>query len=90
MRALAWISLIAWTAILAATDLVFATCEFDCQDSGVIQGMFLLALLAPAGALGTRYLLRAGLSDWSRRALLVLGVAAAALIAWLVIIFIGV
>jgi hypothetical protein len=90
MRALAWISVTAWVALLAAADWILATCEFDCQDSGAIQGLLLLAVLAPAVAVGARNLVRTGLSTWKRRALLALGGAAAALIAWLVAIFIGI
>jgi hypothetical protein len=89
-RAVAWISLVTWTTILAATDWVLATCDVDCSDSGALQGVMLLTVLAPAVAIGASYLVRSGPSAWSRGALLVLGGACAALIALLVIIFIGV
>jgi hypothetical protein len=88
MRALAWFALTVWAAVLAATDLLLATCRYDCSDSGAVQGLLLLALLAPAVVIATRKLLRTGLDAWSRRALLALGFAATALTAWLIVLFV--
>ncbi len=90
MQALAWSVIVAWATVLAVTDWVFATCESDCSDSGGVQGLLLLVLLGPAVAVGVVLLVRGGLSDRGRRALVLVGVADAALVAWLVAIFVGV
>ncbi len=90
MQVLAWSFIVAWGAVLAVTDWVFATCESDCSDSGVVQGLFLLVLLAPAVAVGVVLLVRGRLSNRDRRALALVGVVDAALVAWLVALFLGV
>ncbi len=90
MNALAWSVIVAWAAILTITDWLFATCESDCSDSGGPLGLLLLLLLAPAVALGVVQLVRGGVSNRRRRALVLVGAVDAALVAWLVAIFVGV
>ena len=87
---LAWATLLLWTALLALTDWLFATCNSDCSDSGGLQGMLLLAVLAPAVAIGAWYLGRSAQGQRSRRALAALAVVCTALMAYLVLIFVGV
>ncbi len=87
---LAWATLLTWTAILAATDWLFGACVSECSDSGGLLVLLLLTLLAPPSAVGASYLVRSGRSDRSRRALALLAIVCAALVACLVIIFVGV
>ena len=62
----AWTLVVAWVTVLAGNVVFYYRCETDCGDAGARGLFFLLVLLIPAAVLGTRHLLRGGLSPRGR------------------------